>query len=131
VALDHRARPGGVDHLLIGTSLPLLLGRACTTLEAWNEAVCDGAWGRLAAKARREDPPRGRPRALAGVPHSFEAFCGCSPTSPPGAAARRRDDHDRLGRRAPRLPRRGRLQGRHGARSRVWQAVCSPFRKPI
>ena len=40
-----RARePAG--HLLIGTSLPLLLAPAMHHLEAWNEAVCDGAWGR-------------------------------------------------------------------------------------
>ena len=41
---------GDVDHLLIGTSLPLFMGPALHCLEAWNEAVCDGAWGRRAAK---------------------------------------------------------------------------------
>lgn len=42
---------GGVDHLVVVTSLPYLLPRALHHLEAWNEAVCDGAWG--AALARR------------------------------------------------------------------------------
>ena len=36
---------GGFDHLLIGTSLPWLLAPALHNIEAWNEAVCGGAWG--------------------------------------------------------------------------------------
>lgn len=36
---------GDFDHLLIGTSLPILLGQGIHYLEAWNEAVCAGAWG--------------------------------------------------------------------------------------
>jgi phosphodiesterase/alkaline phosphatase D-like protein len=41
---------GDVEHLLIGTSLPFLLAPGMHHLEAWNEAVCDGAWGRLPAR---------------------------------------------------------------------------------
>ena len=41
---------GDFDHLLFGTSLPLLLAPGMQYLEAWNEAVCRGAWGRLAAR---------------------------------------------------------------------------------
>jgi hypothetical protein len=37
---------GEVDHLLLATSLPVLLAPALHDLEAWNEAVCAGAWGR-------------------------------------------------------------------------------------
>ena len=45
---------GDHDHLVIGTSLPLLLGQGMHYLEAWNEAVCDGAWGAWRrASARR------------------------------------------------------------------------------
>lgn len=40
---------GDFDHLIIGTSLPVMLGPGMHHLEAWNEAVCDGAWGRPAA----------------------------------------------------------------------------------
>jgi hypothetical protein len=40
---------GDVDHLIVGSSLPLLLEPALHDLEAWNEAVCAGAWGRRAA----------------------------------------------------------------------------------
>ena len=42
---------GDFDHLLLGTSLPVFLGRGMHYLEAWNEAVSDGAWGRLASGA--------------------------------------------------------------------------------
>lgn len=42
---------GDVDHLLIASSLPWLLPRSIHDLEAWNEQVANGAWGRLAARA--------------------------------------------------------------------------------
>ena len=41
---------GSFDHLLLGTSLPAFLGRGMHFLEAWNEAVCEGAWGGIAAR---------------------------------------------------------------------------------
>jgi hypothetical protein len=40
---------GGTEHLLIATSLPLLLAPGLHYFEAWNEAVCAGAWGSAAA----------------------------------------------------------------------------------
>lgn len=42
---------GGIDHLVIGSSLPVLLPQGLHQLERWNEAVCDGVWGRRAARA--------------------------------------------------------------------------------
>ena len=42
---------GDFDHLVIGTSLPVMLAAGMHHLEAWNEAVCGGAWGGLAARA--------------------------------------------------------------------------------
>jgi PhoD-like phosphatase len=47
--IDSQLR-GDIDHLLIVTSLPYLLPRPIHDLEAWNEAVCAGAWGRRAAR---------------------------------------------------------------------------------
>ena len=45
------------SHLLLASSLPVLLPPALHALEAWNEAVCDGAWGarwaRLGEKVRQ------------------------------------------------------------------------------
>lgn len=48
--VEERLR-GDVEHLLIATSLPYLLPPAVHAAEGWNEAVCEGAWGRLAARA--------------------------------------------------------------------------------
>jgi hypothetical protein len=42
---------GDWDHVVLATSLPLLLPGGIHALEAWSEAVCGGAWGRLAAAA--------------------------------------------------------------------------------
>ncbi len=42
---------GDWDHVVLATSLPLLLPRGIHALEAWNEAVCGGAWGPRAARA--------------------------------------------------------------------------------
>jgi PhoD-like phosphatase len=63
-----------VDHLLIGTSLPVFVPGGLHDLQVWSEAICDGAWGRpgrkfgewLRIKADMEDWP-----AFVG---SFEAF---------------------------------------------------------
>jgi hypothetical protein len=41
---------GDHNHLLLATSLPYLLAPGMQALEAWNEAVCDGAWGKLWAR---------------------------------------------------------------------------------
>lgn len=45
---DEQAR-GDVDHLVIVTSIPYLLPSGVHHLEAWNEALCDGAWGSYVA----------------------------------------------------------------------------------
>ena len=43
-------RPGEhIDHLLLASTLPLLLMEGIHHLEGWNEAVVRGAWGRRAA----------------------------------------------------------------------------------
>ncbi|MGI5166353.1 alkaline phosphatase D family protein [Spirillospora sp. CA-253888] len=41
---------GGMDHLLIASSLPYLLAPAIHHAETWNEAVAGGAWGPRAAR---------------------------------------------------------------------------------
>jgi hypothetical protein len=47
--IEERAR-GEFDHLLLGTSLPFILGPGMYYLEAGNEAVCAGVWGKRAAR---------------------------------------------------------------------------------
>ncbi|MEP7201823.1 MAG: alkaline phosphatase D family protein [Ilumatobacteraceae bacterium] len=54
-----------VDHLLIGTSLPVFVPGGLHDLQEWSEAICDGAWGApgrkfgewLRVKADMEDWP--------------------------------------------------------------------------
>ncbi|MFD0804188.1 alkaline phosphatase family protein, partial [Streptomonospora algeriensis] len=49
---------GDVDHLVVASTLPFLLPSGVHHLEAWNEAVCAGAWGQAlrgpAEKLRQE-----------------------------------------------------------------------------
>lgn len=47
--LDARMR-GGFRHLLVATSLPFLLPMGLHHLEAWDEAVSEGAWGKIPAR---------------------------------------------------------------------------------
>ena len=41
---------GDHDHVLFGSTLPVMLGPALHMAEAWNEAVCNGAWGSRMAR---------------------------------------------------------------------------------
>ncbi len=41
---------GEFDHLLLGSSLPVFVAPGMHHFEAWNEAICNGAWGARAAK---------------------------------------------------------------------------------
>ncbi|MDQ3615875.1 MAG: alkaline phosphatase family protein [Actinomycetota bacterium] len=47
--LDEAMR-GDFRHLLIGTSLPFLLSQGLHHLEAWNEALIHGAWGKAGCR---------------------------------------------------------------------------------
>ncbi|AXJ11233.1 alkaline phosphatase D family protein [Arthrobacter sp. PM3] len=48
--LNDRLR-GGFRHVLIATSLPFLLPMGLHYVESWDEAISEGAWGKLAAGA--------------------------------------------------------------------------------
>jgi PhoD-like phosphatase len=41
---------GDWDHVVLASTLPLLLPEGIHAMEAWNEAVCGGAWGRRLAR---------------------------------------------------------------------------------
>ena len=41
---------GEFDHLVIASTLPVFMPKGIHHLEAWNEAICAGAWGRHAAR---------------------------------------------------------------------------------
>ncbi len=123
---------GDFDHLLIATSDPFLLSHALHDLEAWSEAVCDGAWGgaaaRLTEKLRRAEDFdhwasfgrsfRGLSRLLCEVGSSKEH------TPPASIVVLAGDVHHAY------LAEAGFPPG-SGVQSHVYQAVCSPFRNPL
>jgi phosphodiesterase/alkaline phosphatase D-like protein len=123
---------GGWRHLLLGTSLPLFLTPALHHLEAWNEAVCDGAWGGLAAWAGEKIRQRADLEHWAAFGMSFEAMCrlirevgtGEHGEPPSTIVALSGDVHHAY------LAEVGFPRGT-GMRSHVWQATCSPFRNPL
>lgn len=45
-----RTLTGDFDHLLVASSLPLLMSHGIHHLQSWNEALCAGAWGRWAER---------------------------------------------------------------------------------
>jgi hypothetical protein len=119
-----------VDHLVIGVSDPALLSPGLHHLEAWNEAVCDGAWGGLAARAGE------RLRRAADFDHwgafgeSFKRLArlltqvGSRETAPASITILSGDVHHAY------LAEVGFPRG-SGMRSVVTQAVCSPFRNEL
>ena len=64
---------GGFDHVLVGTSLPFLLGPGLHHVEAFSEALAGGGWGSDAARGRRGAAPARGPGALGGVPEGLPA----------------------------------------------------------
>jgi hypothetical protein len=123
---------GDFDHLLIGTSLPLFLAPGLHYLEAWNEAVCDGAWGGLAAKLGEKLRQGADLEHWPAFRDSFNAMCellrevaaGRRGEPPRSIVVLSGDVHHAY------LAEVGFPKG-SGARSRVWQATCSPFRNPL
>jgi hypothetical protein len=123
---------GDFDHLVIASSLPILMLPGLHDLEAWNEAVCDGAWGDRAApwgeRVRRaldlehwaafQDSFRRVARLLEDV------AAGRRGTPPATICLLGGDVHHAF--LAEVAFRRG-----AGAQSRVVQVVCSPFRNTL
>jgi hypothetical protein len=121
------------DHVLIGTSLPWLMAPGMHHLEAWNEAVSEGAWGKPAAHLSEK-----LRRALdlehwAAFGDSFRRMTkmveriatGDGDTPPPATVVALSGDvhHAYLAEVA--------FPKGTPVRSRVYQAVCSPFRNPL
>jgi hypothetical protein len=123
---------GGHEHLLLATSLPWLLAPAMHCLEAWNEAVCDGAWGRWATGWGERVRQGLDLEHWAAFHDSFSDLVGLvreigagEHGDPPATIVALSGDvhHSYLADVA--YPRSA------GVRSAVHQAVCSPVRNPL
>jgi PhoD-like phosphatase len=120
---------GGHDHLLLVDTLPMFMSPAFHYIEAWNEAVCGGAWGRWLKR------PGERLRRGFDLEHwaawqlSFHRFAELLRAiaagergHPPASILMLGGDIHHAYLAGVEVP---------GAKSRVWQAVCSPFRNPL
>ena len=123
---------GGFDHLLLATSLPWLLAPAMHFLEAWNEKVCDGAWGGLAARAGEKLRQGLDLEHWGAFNESFDRLAelqravgaGERGEAPASIVTLSGDVHHAY--LSEVAFRRG-----SGVESAVYQAVCSPLRNPL
>jgi len=125
--LDARMQ-GGFRHLLVATSLPFLLPMGLHHLEAWDEAVSEGAWGKRAARVGEKLRQAADLEHWAAFQDSFRKVAAM--------AAEVAD-----GRRGPAPESVTFLSGdvhfsyvsevERTAGSRIIQAVCSPIRNPL
>ncbi len=124
---------GDFDHLLIATTVPWLLSPGLDRLEAWNEKVCDGAHGELAA--RQAEKLR---RAVdfdhwGSFSHSFRALrdllgdvaAGRRGAKPGSVVVLAGDVHHAY------LCEVGWPAGEADGKAPIYQAVCSPYRNPL
>jgi hypothetical protein len=123
---------GDVDQLLVATSLPWLLSQGMQYFEAWNEAVCAGAWGKGMAKLGEKLRQGVDLEHWGAFQESFERLAEMQRSvgagergEPPAAIVTLSGDvhHAYLSEVA--------FEREAGVRSAVYQAVCSPLRNPL
>ena len=119
---------GDWDHVVLATSLPLLLAPGIHALEAWNEAICAGAWGKSFARAGERVRRAMDLEHWAAFGRSFEEFgrllaglaTGAQGRPPASVTVISGDVHHSY------LAAVSFPAGTH-PRSAVYQAVCSPI----
>jgi PhoD-like phosphatase len=122
---------GAFDHVIIASTLPVFLPIGIHHLQAWNEALSAGRWGRLAASLSERLRRTVDLEHWAAFNRSFEQLCdwlrtiacGTESAEPPASILLLGGDvHcssiDEVD-----------LGGRQS--SRVYQLICSPFRNPL
>lgn len=120
---------GSFDHVVVATSVPVFLPSGIHHLEAWNEAICDGAWGSLAKRAgewlRRAVDLEHWAAYQLSFRRLVDLLCSISLGSNPPASMTilSGDVHTTYIADVD-------LGGSCGP-SRVRQVVCSPFRNPL
>jgi hypothetical protein len=119
---------GAYDHLIIASTLPVFMLPAIHDLEAWNEAVCAGAWGRLPArlgeKLRRALDLEHWPAFQRSFGSMLELVRELSeaPDAPGAITFIGGDVHTAY---------IAEVELGDRQQSRVFQIVCSPFRNPL
>lgn len=123
---------GAFDHVLLANTLPVLLAPTLHYVEAWNEAVCQGAWGRWAtgwSEKLRRALDLEHWAAFQPSFHRFIGLVGDVGSGKLGAAPASivmlgGDVHQAYLEHVGFRPSRG-------VTSAVYQAVCSPFRNQL
>jgi hypothetical protein len=122
---------GSYDHLVIVTTLPAFLPHGIHFLEAWNEAVCDGAWGRVVARLAERVRRAVDLEHWAAYQRSFHRLVDLLRSvsngiggEPPGSIVIVSGDVHMTYVASVEL-------GAGAGSSRVLQVVCSPFRNPL
>jgi len=129
--VDH-AR-GEFDHLVIASTLPVFMPKGIHYLEAWNEAVCAGAWGRHAARLGEKVRRAVDLEHWSAFHDSFERLCDWlravadgdeTERSPSTVVLLGGDVHNAYINQVT-------LPTTSTEPSCVYQIVCSPFRNPL
>ena len=123
---------GDFDHLFLAMSDPFLLAPGVHDFQAWNEAVCDGAWGEAAAWIGEKIREAVDLDHWASFVTTFDRLtdllhdvgAGKHGSAPASIVALSGDVHNAY------LAEVGFRRG-SGVESRVYQAVCSPIRNPL
>ena len=123
---------GGCDHLLLASSVPVLLAPGMHGLEAWSEAVTGGAWGRVASTVAEKLRQSLDLEHWAAFHTSFLGLTGLIRSvgsgergAPPASIVALSGDVHHAYLAAVAFPRGT------SVRSAVYQAVCSPIRNPL
>ncbi|GAB3770859.1 alkaline phosphatase D family protein [Nocardioides pacificus] len=134
--LDGQMR-GGFEHLLVGTSLPFLLAPGLHHVEAFSEALAQGAWGKRAGRVGERIRQAVDLEHWAAFQEGWAAVAGMTLDVAAGRRGRAPrtvtflsgDVHHSFVSEAVPDPRvRG---GDVEVHSRIIQAVCSPIRNPL
>jgi PhoD-like phosphatase len=127
--VDHSS--GAFDHVIIASTLPVFLPIGIHHLQAWNEALCKGRWGRLAANLSEWLRRAVDLEHWAAFNRSFEQLCdwlrriatGTEGADPPASILLLGGDVH--------CSSVSEVDLGVARSSRVHQVVCSPFRNPL
>jgi hypothetical protein len=122
---------GAFDHVVNASTLPVFLPAGIHHLQAWNEALCAGRWGRLSAALSERLRRAADLEHWAAFNHSFEQLCewlraivrGTEGVDPPASVLLLGGDVH--------FSSIHKIDLGTGRSCRVHQLVCSPFRNPL